>query len=598
MSIFFKRRSNVWIIRVASLGLVLVTALFYFAEKNSSSKLSCLEDLEEMTHGFSLDLYRIQTDLAYFTSLTPSVAKDKLQIDYGSLERIDQLKDRTEACHGFEDIVGNIDEFSKLWTTQTLPFFEVIRELNGSELDMKQVQLVTEKVLSYQLKTIALIEVATKNVIERFSLEKDGLSLVFAFFLFISLSISWLISFDTAVLLRQLSEIASGKKSSLDLKSSSVESQRIGTSFNELLRRVQEGKEFSVSILAALNVSILFLDTDGRVLFSNDNARSLLSMAEDGDVFNIQDIIASKQDQEFFLASLQQGLETVDKRVQIIDRAGQVKQVIASLRPVKFSFEGRQYSFILSFKDAKDSLLLLELQLRQRELIEASKMASLGQLSAGIAHEVNNPLSIIIGTTEVIKDRVAESGLTALAPMFLRIEKATTRIQEIVKGIKKFAHPSDSKGKWFSHETLFGDIEIFCRDRTTKNGVHLSIESDLRFELQADLGEVGQILVNLIHNATDAQEHTTEKWVRVRVSMVDSRLKILVSDGGAGIPANLRERIMEPFFTTKDIGKGTGLGLSISRTLAMGNGAILDLEEVLLPTTFSLTFDASRFRLT
>jgi signal transduction histidine kinase len=570
--------------------------LLVFLEASFSKNQRCLQRIEKTTHALTIDLFKIQTDLAYYSQERFQKRPIDLRIDYGSLVHLGRLKSFVATCDEFEDIKASVGELTRNWDLQGYPFFQLIEQLDGDGLDLPQVKIVSDKILSLQMRTISLIELSAEKLFDSFNIKRKIILSFYVLLLLVCLGVSILISFDTQMLVRQVKDIIEGKTQLLKQTNYSIENQAISNAFNELLVKIQQGKEFNASIIKALNETLLFLDSEGRILFANDNSTNLLALGTPTTTHNFLDLIESSSDRDFIKLRLLERLEIFDKYINLTDLSGTTKQVITSLIPTQITFEGTLVAHIVALRDAKDSILLTELQLRQRELIEASKLASLGQISAGIAHEVNNPLAIIAGSTEVLKSVIPESNTEPLLKIFNRLDKATSRIQEIVSSIKKFAHPAQGTGKWFTRDALYAELEMYYHDKINRGGLAVTFKSDIDFELLADLGEVSQVIVNLINNAIDAQERSEHKWIRVDAVLRD-KLKISISDGGPGIPRELREKIMEPFFTTKDVGKGTGLGLSISRNLAMGNGATLILEEELLPNTFSLEFGSTRFRI-
>lgn len=208
---------------------------------------------------------------------------------------------------------------------------------------------------------------------------------------------------------------------------------------------------------------------------------------------------------------------------------------------------------------------------QQQVLVASAKMSSLGEMAGGIAHEINTPLAIIGMRVEQLEECMMEDDV--VKEDFLRglnvIKVTTNRIAKIISGLKFFAR--DGKVMPTSFVPLVSIVEetlSFCRERFGNHGIQLEVENkcDESLEIDCRSVEISQVVLNLLNNAYDAIESTKdEKWVRLSLSDLGKAIEIKVTDSGLGISKELQEKIMQPFFTTKDVGKGTGLGLSISR---------------------------------
>lgn len=221
----------------------------------------------------------------------------------------------------------------------------------------------------------------------------------------------------------------------------------------------------------------------------------------------------------------------------------------------------------------------------------ASKMSTLGEISAGIAHEINNPLSVILGRAQFAKSQLEKGPVEheKLVATFLKIEETTQRIAKIVKGLKTFSRTmGDEKFEKASLNNVIQDSIELCADRFRQKGVELRKPDLLDISIECRSVQVTQILVVLINNAFDAIKDDPSPWVAIEVNPTPENVEIRVTDCGLGIPSDLVEQIMNPFFTTKPVGEGTGLGLSIAQGIAREHGGSLSYKADSPHTCFSL----------
>lgn len=214
--------------------------------------------------------------------------------------------------------------------------------------------------------------------------------------------------------------------------------------------------------------------------------------------------------------------------------------------------------------------------LKQRKLSEhQSKLASVGELASGIGHEINNPLTILIGKTERLQTVLSQTkNLTPdLSVLFSEISSAAFRIKNIVEGLRTFARSDeDTCRRPTEIISVVQDLVKLLNDMLQKDGIELSVIADnALFYSQIPEGKLQQILVNLLTNARDALQTCPRNNKKIEISIRSpnkEKIEISVADNGPGIPAHIQQKIFEPFFTTKDVGKGTGIGLSLSMTIA------------------------------
>ncbi len=257
---------------------------------------------------------------------------------------------------------------------------------------------------------------------------------------------------------------------------------------------------------------------------------------------------------------------------------------------------------------AKAEDALAELQVTQRQLIQAAKMASLGQLTAGIAHEIQNPLNFVTNFSEVSVELLAELRLEVLNKlpaneqavanqMFKNIEDNLCKIVDhgkkadsIVKGMLQHSRKSSGSHEPTDFNTLVEEYlrlshgALRSRDKTFDARFISNLDSTIgKIDLVSQ--DIGRVLLNLYNNAfyavnkkRQAMKTPFEPLVTVTTKRKGNTVELSVRDNGDGVPAQLLDKIFQPFFTTKPTGQGTGLGLSLSYDIIKAHGGELNVE--------------------
>lgn len=292
---------------------------------------------------------------------------------------------------------------------------------------------------------------------------------------------------------------------------------------------------------------------------------------------------------EFMDALFKLGLHRASEWTQI-SRTGERYTVINSTSEIRDE-KGNLTGYLQILEDvtelkAKEKLLAEQ----EMKIVASSRMASLGEMAAGIAHEINNPLAIINGHAGVLRKQLQQKGLgedTEIVKKVEAIESVVQRIAKIIKGLRSFARETDSReDEWITVEALLEETLSFSRERFKGDGVELitRVPADLKIKCQPH--QISQVILNLLNNALDAVQNSKNKSVIIEALARPGGVEISVSDSGPGIPYDLRSRIMQPFFTTKEVGKGVGLGLSISQGIIQSHNGKFYLDEDAARTRF------------
>jgi signal transduction histidine kinase len=245
--------------------------------------------------------------------------------------------------------------------------------------------------------------------------------------------------------------------------------------------------------------------------------------------------------------------------------------------------------------------------------VQSEKLASLGQMVAGVAHEINNPLAFVINNTAVLQRdlkavtemlgmyRKTDAALKEKTPelmaeiaelservdldytlgnlpeMLARSREGLKRIQQIVKDLRDFARLDESDLHEVDLNAGIQSTVNIILGHAKKKQVKIETDLDKRLpKVACQPAKVNQVVMNLLSNAIDASHEGGR--VVIRTAAVDGEARIEVSDEGHGIPPELRDRIFDPFFTTKPVGEGTGLGLSISYGIVNDHGGTIEVE--------------------
>jgi signal transduction histidine kinase len=206
-----------------------------------------------------------------------------------------------------------------------------------------------------------------------------------------------------------------------------------------------------------------------------------------------------------------------------------------------------------------------ELEKMHLSLVRASKLASVGRLAAGIAHEIGNPLAAVQGYLAILP-RLDER---ERADVIERSAKELKRIHETIKKLLTYARKEAAAEppKPIALAQVVNDAIMLVKGHPAMRDVVLHNHLDERSQAVGAANELGQVMVNLLLNAAQAMESSVERTITIKAREVNGSVEILVEDTGPGIPAEKREQIFDPFYTTKDPGEGTGLGLAVSRSL-------------------------------
>ncbi|MBI4774307.1 MAG: HAMP domain-containing protein [Deltaproteobacteria bacterium] len=232
--------------------------------------------------------------------------------------------------------------------------------------------------------------------------------------------------------------------------------------------------------------------------------------------------------------------------------------------------------------------MINELNRRSEQLVQTKKLASLGTLTSGVAHELNNPLNNISTSVQILLEELEEDNLEYKRELLIETEKQVERTRDIVKALLEFSRERSFHLKQLRFKILVDSTLKLIKGEVPANvELRVDVPEDIRVNL--DPRRIQQVLVNLILNGIQAMEHGGILSIRAAKGKDKAEFYFQVSDTGSGIQAENLSKIFDPFFTTKEVGKGTGLGLSISHSIVGQHGGRIEVEsEIDRGTTFTV----------
>ncbi len=323
-----------------------------------------------------------------------------------------------------------------------------------------------------------------------------------------------------------------------------------------LVAKIEKQKTFYQSILDEAQEMVIVLDQQYQTIYKNA-AYEKFGLEVEGEQ----------------LATIQKFPQTFELVKQV---AGEQKHLLCSAS----RSEARQ-EFTLIFRDIttiKESLQRIKQQ--EESIIRSSQLAALGEISSSIAHEINNPLGVIMGNTDILR-----TNIQAPSPVVVKcldtIDRMGLRISGIIRAMRNLSHKSELT----TIETV--DLLAVIQDvtnlstmnfRKAEVAFHLDSEMFKHKMVAGSIVQISQILLNLFGNATQAVASLEERWIKITCDSDTTFHRIVVQNSGPQIPKAIQDKIFQPFFTTKAPGQGTGLGLSLSRTIAEVHKGALVLD--------------------
>jgi len=375
---------------------------------------------------------------------------------------------------------------------------------------------------------------------------------------------------------------------------------------HELASRLHDRMERLNSIVQSTGALFLLVDRDQRIVMANNGFLSFTGLGEDRVVDQpFAGLVDWRVDPSVVAAWLNadgaQSLKAVDYDCTLVDARGARRTIHVTANPGRGT-SGRVEHIVLLGVD------VTERRQAELQLFDASRLATLGEMASGIAHEINQPLTVIRFAAESLQDELretADSSLLGSLRDFIdekctRVMGQTERAATIIRDLRGFARKPDEAAEQFDVVPALRVAAQMVEEqlRLARIGLHLDLDPAAP-AVTGHASRLQQVVINLVLNARDAilddgRDGGGTITIRVRTLRPSGQVILVVEDNGPGIPDQVLPRLFEPFFTTKPTGKGTGLGLSISyQIIQQMHGTIMAENRAEGGARFRMTFDTT-----
>lgn len=355
-----------------------------------------------------------------------------------------------------------------------------------------------------------------------------------------------------------------------------LEASRDVTERMKLEQEVRKSKGFFEKVIQSSVDGIVVVDTKGNVLIFNEGMERLTGYSSDeiinrGHLSNFYDIETARENMKK-MRSDRHGPPGKLNPMSMTITSKEREKVPVTLSASIISIDDKEVGSVGIFTDMREILQMRkELEEANLQLVQSQKIASVGRMAAGVAHEINNPLSAILIYTELLKEAVMAN------PQYMRdlqeISDQTMRCKKIVSELLEFSRKSAGKVSAFNLEETLNKVLNLLTSKASFQDIRVTKEIMRQMpDLTGDVSQIQQVLTNLFINAADAMQGKGQLNISACFDHNRSLFVIKVSDTGPGIPKQFRDKIFDIFFTSKPVGKGTGLGLSISQNIIKLHG--------------------------
>jgi PAS domain S-box-containing protein len=363
---------------------------------------------------------------------------------------------------------------------------------------------------------------------------------------------------------------------------------------------VKKLREFT-EILSSTPSCLKIISKEGKLISMNKQGLDLIESPdfESVDHANVYDIVEESHREKFkeFNEKVCEG-HSGTLIFEIIGLNGTRRWMETYASPYKF--QDGSYGHIAITNEITEKIKAEEELEKQKAYAQhQAKLASIGELAAGVGHEINNPLAIISGYLQNIENTLGkneELDINSILNQMGKMGVAVNRIASIVKGLRTFSRTNSESHSYFNVTDSIGESLDMLKEIYEKDGIQLdfNLAGFENIEMLGNRGKFQQIIMNLIANAKDATASNAQRKLKLNMEIEGNQVAINISDNGSGIPENVKNKIFDPFFTTKEVNQGTGIGLSLVNNFVNEMKGKISFETSSRGTTFSILFPFRR----
>jgi len=355
-------------------------------------------------------------------------------------------------------------------------------------------------------------------------------------------------------------------------------------------------KEFISRVMYSSASAIVAADRQGNIELMNSVAKELFGdyNGGEGKIKHTEQLYPPGKAKEIMKMLRNEKIggkgKLIIPRTTIVNARGQEIEVEMSAAII-YDDTGQESATMAIYNDLKDKIKVeKQLKYTQQQLAQSEKMASLGQLAAGVAHEINNPLTGVLFYASLLLER---DDLDQGAKEDLRyIVEDANRCKNIVKSLLVYSRSTDSKKNIVQiNEIVEQSLKLIRDQKKFRNTKIIKYLAEGMMLINADTNKLNQVIINLVINAADAMEGSGKITLNTYKDKLRKKIFLEIKDTGEGIPRENLSKIFDPFFTTKEVGKSTGLGLSIVYGIIEEHGGRISVKKTgAKGTTFVVEF--------
>lgn len=369
-------------------------------------------------------------------------------------------------------------------------------------------------------------------------------------------------------------------------------------------RTMKEKDRLHSQLFSSLLEGVFLCNKEGTVIACNSSGALIAGkdlnklMGKDiGTLFKNMDIRTQKQKKlvssEYFKSIISKNKTIFGKTIAVTGKSGFTNWYNFNAQPF-ISINNDQSTMLLSFSNVTEKIHAQNtIKLQQIEIMEGSKLRTIGEMAGGIAHEIDNPLATIYATTERLElkaERNPEVNSEVVLKSTQKTLKTVRRITAVVKSLLSLSREADVDVQHLQIKEVLDLAMDLAQVELTRTQIEFNLESEaLDNVIECYPTQIAQVLLNLTKNAVDALEHEKTKWIKIKIVDDGDVIRFIFADSGKGLRPDVANKILLPFFTTKEVGKGTGLGLSISRSIIASHGGEIYVDMNAPTTTFVFT---------